>query len=67
MHGDRISIVMGKYYIDCIGGRFELGEERRGVIASYPQSKEGAQRLVKKVAKIEDSFDYERLLGKIGG
>ena len=66
MIGDRISIIMGRYYIDCVGDKFELGDERRGVISSYPQSKEGAQKLLKKIAKIENSFDYERLLERVG-
>jgi len=66
MIGDRISIIMGRYYIDCVGDKFELGDERRGVISSYPQSKEGAQKLLKKIEKIENNFDYERLLQRVG-
>ena len=64
--GDRISVIMGMYYIDSVDDQFELGSVKRGVVASFPQSKEGASRLLKKILKIENSINYEKMLEKVG-
>lgn len=63
---DRISLIMGKYYIECVEDKFELSDVRRGLIGSYEESKEGASRLLKKLKKLESKVDYEKILEKMG-
>lgn len=63
--GDRIMVVMGKYYIDFVGDGFEFGDTKHGVMARFQNSKEGVRRIVKRIEKIESELDYEKILERV--
>jgi hypothetical protein len=61
-------IVFGakKYYIEYVGGEFEIGHYRRGVISTFRSNSSEVKRLIRKVRKIDESIDFEKELEKIG-
>ena len=61
---DRISIVLGRYYIEYDNG-FELCSEKRGVLVRFNETRDSVIRLVKRIQKIENDMDYETVLKRV--
>ena len=65
LQGDRIFVIMGRYYIDFASGAFEMGDVKRGIMARFKESKEGVKKLVQRIQKIENELDYEKILEQV--